>query len=163
VGEPRINILRREKRSRKDQVQGAKKAPKEKGKKEKKEKASYSQTCLRAAALARPHNKASSWMDSKIAWMFGEALSNTHAFLCFQICQATKITIELKPFFLCLDTFLSASLHQSWNTAASYVGARCCSPSLLRVLNHTSLVKTQATSMCCTISSCWSHRGHLSG
>ena len=102
-------------------------------------------------------------MDSKIAWMFGEALSNTHAFLCFQICQATKITIELKPFFLCLDTSLSASLHQSWNPVASDVVARCCKPNLLSVLNQTSLVKTQSTSKWCTDSSCWSHKGQLSG
>jgi hypothetical protein len=33
---------------------------------------------------------------------FGEALSNTKAFLCFQICQATKLTIELKYIFLLL-------------------------------------------------------------
>jgi hypothetical protein len=62
------------KTGKRTQYKGAKKAPKEK---KEKQKTSYSQTCLRAAAPPRPHNKASSWMDNKIAWMFGEALSNT--------------------------------------------------------------------------------------
>jgi hypothetical protein len=68
----------------------------------------YCQTLQRTEAPTRPHNNGSSWMDRKIVLMFGETSSNTQAFLCFQICQATKLTMELKPFLFGLGTILSA-------------------------------------------------------
>jgi hypothetical protein len=57
--------------------------------------------------------------------MFGEASSNTHAFLCFQICQATQLTMELKHFFFDLGTIFSLSppFPQGHNTIASGLGA----------------------------------------
>jgi hypothetical protein len=86
------------KTGKRTQYKGAKKAPKEK---KEKQKTSYSQTCLRAAAhqgpITRPHH---GW-TTKLRGCLGKHCQ-THAFLCFQISQATKITIELKHFFLML-------------------------------------------------------------
>lgn len=69
----------------------------------------------------------------------------------------------VKAFFLWFRHSLLCLSHHSWNTVVSALGARCCNLILLKILNHTSLSKTQATKMCCTFSSCWSQRGHLSG
>jgi hypothetical protein len=109
------------------------------------------------------NSRTSSWMDCKIVLMFGKASSNTQAFICFQICQATKLTKELKPFFIWLR-------HIPFCLSPPFLKHRRISrvsnmlrPSLLRDLNHTSLAKTQATRMCYAVSSCWSQRGHLSG
>jgi hypothetical protein len=55
----------------------------------------------------------------------------THAFLCFHNHQATRITIELNPFFWSFGTLLSASLH-SWKTRTAAPDERDCSPTLLR-------------------------------
>jgi hypothetical protein len=115
-----------------------------------------------STAPARPHKWASSWICCRTMLMFGEAPSDTQAFLCFRSHHATRITMELKPFFWILGTLLSASLQHSWKTTSAVPGDRNCSPTLLRTWNQISLAKTQDTKMCWTVSSCWSHRGQLS-
>jgi hypothetical protein len=100
------------------------------------------------------------WM---ILLMLGEAASKTHVFRCFHNHQATSMTKELNPFFLQLDVTHSADFHHSWNTTSFGPGAHPCNPTLDRILNQTSLAKTQPTRRCYAVSSCWSQRRQRSG
>ena len=117
---------------------------------------------LRPLAPAIPHSVASSWMCWRISLVLGDAPSKTQVFRCFQIHQATRITIVLNPFFFSLDTWPSALLHQSWKIISSGPGARYCSPTLHNTYHQMFLENTQESKIWWTVSSCWLQKRHLS-
>jgi hypothetical protein len=86
-----------------------------------------------------------------------------HLFLCFQMIQAPKITMELKDFLACPVTAKLLLLHQLLKERTPCCGPRFCNPLNLRSSDQNCLAKTQSTSRWLIVSGAWSHNRHKSG
>jgi len=87
----------------------------------------------------------------------------THAFLCFQIIQATKIIRGFTPLLCSFSTLFIVLRHQLAKLPSFCLGTEPARPIGANNLNQNSLVTTHVVRRCCIDSSSWSQRGHLSG
>lgn len=87
----------------------------------------------------------------------------THRLQWFQMAQAPKMIIELRPFCTGPTRALLAPSHQSSKEEVPSWGERFWRPIDWRRLNQNYQVKTQETRRWFKVSSSWSHNRHLWG